>query len=103
MNLKSLPYESIEASAIRCFAATFPSIEEELKSHYDYDSYADYCKNCGEYTVLSYCVYRDLLNYLQTVETVSLQFNDLLEKNAAFSSFLHDEERESNAELFRTL
>ena len=51
----------------------------------------------------SYCVYRDLLNFLQTVETVSLQFNDLLEKNAAFSSFLHDEERESNEELFRTL
>ena len=48
MNLQALDYDSVEASAIRCFSAAFPvTAEKEQKFREEYDSYADYCRNCG--------------------------------------------------------
>ena len=48
MNLQTLAYDSVEASAIRCFSTAFPvNAEKEQKILEDYDYYADYCKNCG--------------------------------------------------------
>ena len=48
MNLQTLEYDSVEASAIRCFSTAFPvNAEKEEKIQEEYDCYADYCRNCG--------------------------------------------------------